>query len=75
MRDDIDDRRDGPFFTTGFITAMLVAVFLAAALFMWAPWTGSRVADNFPPGMTTGQSTSRPAPPATTPAPAPAPTK
>ncbi len=73
MRDDIDNRRDDPFFTTGVIAAMLVAVFLAAGLFIWQPWTGSRgVADNSAAGVTTGQSASVPRAP---PAPAPAPTK
>lgn len=71
----VDDRSNGPFFTAGVIAAMLVAVFLAAGLFMWAPWTSSRVADNAAPGVTTGQSTPRPAPPAAAPTPAPAPTK
>ena len=61
MRDDIHDRRDDPFFTTGVIAAMLVAVFLAAALFMWAPWTGRHIASTAP-GVTTGQSTGTPTP-------------
>jgi hypothetical protein len=66
MSDDNNNRRDDPFFTTGVIAAMLVAVFLAAGLFVWQPWTGSRgVADNSAPGVTTGQSASVPrAPPA-----------
>jgi hypothetical protein len=73
MRDDIDDRRDDPFFTPGVIAAMVMAVVLAAALFTWAPWTNShsRVAGNSALGVTTGQSSTmaRPAP-ATSPAPA-----
>jgi hypothetical protein len=74
MRNDINDRRTDPFFTPGLIAALLVAVFLAAALFVWAPWSGIRVADTSAPGATTGQSSTAPrAPPA--PAPPPGPTK
>ena len=53
---------------------LIAAVAVMAVLFMWAPWSGPRVADNTAPGTTTGSST-RPIPPAP-PAPpaAPAPT-
>jgi hypothetical protein len=72
--DDIDDRRDDPFFTAGVVAAMVMAVVLAASLFVWAPWSGSKVAINSAPGVTTGQSSSAPRP-ATPAAPAPAPVK
>ena len=72
--DDIEDRRYEPFFTPGVIAAMVMAVVLAASLFVWAPWSGSKVAINSAPGVTTGQSSS--APRAATPtAPKPAPVK
>jgi hypothetical protein len=72
MRDDIDDRRDDPFFTPGVIAALVVTVILAAALFAWAPWTTSQVASNSAPGVTTGQNnTPRAAPLPSAPATAP----
>ncbi|MDQ8729494.1 hypothetical protein [Bradyrhizobium sp. LHD-71] len=73
MRDDIHNPRDEAFFTPGVIAAMLAAVFLAAALFLWAPWGSLHLAGDGKSGMTTGQSpnTTRMAPPATAPAPAP----
>ena len=74
MRDDIDDRRDDPFFTPGVVAAMVMAVVLAASLFVWAPWSGSKVAVNSGSGITTGQSSSMPRG-ATPVAPAPAPAK
>ena len=42
---------------------LIAAVAVMAVLFMWAPWSGPRVADNTAPGTTTGSST-RPIPPA-----------
>ena len=69
MSNDLDDRRAEPFFTPGVIGAMVVAVMLAIALFMWAPWSGSRVATNSAPGMTTGQSSSAPRAPQPLPSP------
>ena len=50
---------------------LIAAVAVMAVLFMWAPWSGPRVADNTAPGTTTGSST-RPIPPAPPAAPAPA---
>lgn len=71
---EFDDRRGDPFFTPGVIAATVVAIILAAALFVWAPWS-TRTADNAAaPGVTTGQSTPGAAPPAAQ-APAPAPQK
>jgi hypothetical protein len=67
--DDIDDRRDDPFFTPGVVAAMVIALVLAASLFVWAPWSGSKVAINSAPGVTTGQSSTTPRP--AMPAPAP----
>ena len=49
---------------------LIAAVAVMAVLFMWAPWSGPRVADNTTPGTTTGSST-RPIPPAAPTAPAP----
>ena len=49
---------------------LIAAVAVMAVLFMWAPWSGPRVADNTAPGTTTGAST-RPIPPAPPAAPAP----
>ena len=49
---------------------LIAAVAVMAVLFMWAPWSGPRVADNTAPGTTTGSST-RPIPPAPPAAPAP----
>ena len=54
---------------------LMAAVAVFAVLFMWAPWSGPRVADNTAPGTTVGSSTSRPSAPITAPVPtAPAPT-
>ena len=36
---------------------LIAAVAVMAVLFMWAPWSGPRVADNTAPGTTTGSST------------------
>jgi hypothetical protein len=53
--------------------ALITAVAVMAVLFMWAPWSGPKVADNTAPGTTVGSSTTRPsAPMAPTTAPAPA---
>src|SRR4249919_1499593 len=49
---------------------LIAAVAVMAVLFMWAPWSGPRVADNTAPGTTTGSSM-RPIPPAPPTAPAP----
>ena len=51
--------------------AIVAALAVFALLFMWAPWSGPRVADNTAPGTTTGSA--RPAAPmAPNTAPAPA---
>ena len=68
MRDDMDRRGSG--MSTAAIAA-IAAFFIFALLFMWAPWSGPRVADNTAPGTTTG-STTRPVAPASPTAPAPA---
>jgi hypothetical protein len=52
--------------------ALIAAVLVFGLLFMWAPWSGQRVADKTAPGTTTGSSTTRPsAPMAPNTAPAP----
>lgn len=43
--------------------AAIAAVLVFGLLFMWAPWSGPRVADNTAPGTTTGSSTTRPSAP------------
>jgi len=56
----------------GGMIALIAAVLVFGLLFMWAPWSGPRVADNTAPGTTTGSSTNRPsAPMAPNTAPAP----
>ena len=37
--------------------AVIVGIAVLALLFMWAPWTGPKVASNTAPGTTTGSST------------------
>jgi hypothetical protein len=68
MRDDMGRRESG---ISGTAIAAVAAVIVFALLFMWAPWSGPRVADNAAPGTTVG-STTRPAAPASPTAPAPA---
>jgi hypothetical protein len=64
-----ENRRDG--MGAGMI-AIIAAVVVFGLLFMWAPWSGPRVAENTTPGTTTGSSTTRPsAPMAPNTAPAP----
>jgi hypothetical protein len=60
MRDDNLDRRAGGL--SGGVIAAIAAVCVFALLFMWAPWSGPKVADNSAPGTTVGSST-RPAAP------------
>jgi hypothetical protein len=69
MRDDMGRHESG---ISGVAIAAVAAVIVFALLFMWAPWSGPRVADNTAPGTTVG-STNRPAAPAAPTAPAPAP--
>ena len=52
--------------------ALAAALAVFALLFMWAPWSGPRVADNTAPGTTTGSSTRPAAPMTPNTAPAPA---
>jgi len=64
------NRRDG--MSRGMI-ALIAAILVFGLLFMWAPWSGPRVADNTAPATTTGSSTTRPSTavaPNTAPAPA-----
>jgi hypothetical protein len=74
-RDRLDDRGSG--IGGGMVAAIVAAVLIVGALFMWGPWNGSHngTASNASPGTTTG-SVTRPAAPVTTPAaPAPATTR
>jgi hypothetical protein len=68
-RDDLDRREGG--MSSG-LMMLIAAVVVFGLLFMWAPWSGPRVADNTTPGTTVGSSTTRPsAPMAPNTAPAP----
>jgi hypothetical protein len=68
-RDDLDRREGG--MSSG-LMMLIAAVVVFGLLFMWAPWSGPRVADNTAPGTTVGSSTTRPsAPMAPNTAPAP----
>jgi hypothetical protein len=68
-RDDLDRREGG--MSSG-LMMLIAAVVVFGLLFMWAPWSGPRVADNTAPGNTVGSSTTRPsAPMAPNTAPAP----
>jgi hypothetical protein len=69
-RDDLDRREGG--MSSG-LMMLIAAVVVFGLLFMWAPWSGPRVADNTSPGTTVGSSTTRPSAPMT-PNTAPAPT-
>jgi hypothetical protein len=71
MRHDDLDRREGGM-SSG-LMMLIAAVVVFGLLFMWAPWSGPRVADNTSPGTTVGSSTTRPSAPMT-PNTAPAPT-
>ena len=64
------DRRTG---MGGGLIGLIVAAAVIVVLFMWAPWSGPKVADNTAPGTTVGSSTTRPAAPVAPTAPAPAP--
>ena len=68
-RDDLDRREGG--MSSG-LMMLIAAVVVFGLLFIWAPWSGPRVADNTAPGATVGSSTTRPsAPMAPNTAPAP----
>jgi hypothetical protein len=67
MRDDNIERRGGMSTT---MIAVLAAIAVFALLFLWAPWSGPRVANNTAPGTTVG-TTNRPAAPVAPIAPAP----
>jgi hypothetical protein len=56
------DRADRTGLGRGMI-GLIAAAAVIAVLFMWAPWSGPRVADNTAPGTTTGSSTMRPSAP------------
>ena len=68
-RNDLVDRRDSG--RSGMMIAGLAALAIIFGLLMWAPWNGTRTADNSTPGTTVGSSTTRPAAPAAPGAPAP----
>jgi hypothetical protein len=70
MRNDNLDRRDSGIGST--MIAVIAGIAVLALLFMWAPWSGPKVADNTAPGTTVGSSTRPSTPvapvgPATTP--------
>jgi hypothetical protein len=68
-RDDLDRREGG--MSSG-LMMLIAALVVFGLLFIWAPWSGPRVADNTAPGTTVGSSTTRPsAPMAPNTAPAP----
>jgi hypothetical protein len=68
-RDDLDRREGG--MSSG-LMMLIAAVVVFGLLFMWAPWSGPRVAENTAPANTVGSSTTRPsAPMAPNTAPAP----
>jgi hypothetical protein len=51
--------------TTGAkIVGALAVASVVAALFMWAPWSGPKIADNTAPGTTVGSATRPVTPPA-----------
>ena len=59
MKDNLDSRRTG--IGAGTITAIIAAVVIAGALFLFGPWdSNSNTATNSAPGNTTGQSSSMP---------------
>jgi hypothetical protein len=55
------NRRTG---MSGGLMALIAAAAVLAVLFLWAPWSGPKVADNTNPGTTVGSSTRPVAPPA-----------
>jgi hypothetical protein len=72
MQNDLDNRSRLDDRTTGVgggtIAAIIAAVLILGALFLWSPWSGPHnTASNTSPSTTTGAGTNRPAGPATTP--------
>ena len=63
----VDDRRTA---MGGGMIGLIAAAAVLAVLFMWAPWSGPKIADNTAPGTTVGSSTTRPAAPVAPTAPA-----
>jgi hypothetical protein len=61
MRDDLN-RRDTGMGSMAMWAIAAVTVF--GLLFMWAPWSNHRTADNATPGTTVGSTANRPAAPA-----------
>lgn len=60
MRDDNLNRRDGGLSST--MMAVIAGIAVLALVFLWAPWSGPKVANNTAPGTTVGSS-SRPVTP------------
>jgi hypothetical protein len=63
-RDNLIGNRNRQNNTGGMIIGTLAVLAVLVALFMWAPWSGPRVADNTTPGTTVGSSTRPVTPPA-----------
>jgi hypothetical protein len=63
-RDNLTGNRNRQNNTGGMILGTLAVLAVLAALFMWAPWSGPKTANNNSPGTTVGSSTTRPATPA-----------
>jgi hypothetical protein len=72
MRNDMDRGLDRRGNMSGMMIGAIVALAVLGILFMWAPWSGPRTADNTSPGTTVGSTANRPAAPAAPAAPAPA---
>lgn len=64
---DLNRRESG---MSGLMMAGLAALAIIFGLLVWAPWSGTRTADNTSPGTTVGSSTTRPAAPMAPTAPA-----
>lgn len=60
MRNDKLNRREGGVSST--MMALIAGIAVLVLVFMWAPWSGPKVATNTAPGTTTGSSM-RPATP------------
>jgi hypothetical protein len=67
MREDLNVRNSG--MNSAWMWA-IAAVVVFGLLFMWAPWSSNRTADNAAPGSTVGSATTRPATPSAPVAPA-----